>query len=116
LIAHRLAGICSRRPRAGQPWREGALLVALMFVLGWHRRRGKVETAFPLGRCWRAAHSLRWHGTATPPLARAAGAVRLAAGIVHLLAAGGWIAAVLMFLAMLLRGKETNGGGRLRST
>lgn len=22
LIAHRLAGICSRRPRAGQPWRE----------------------------------------------------------------------------------------------
>src|SRR3546814_13457941 len=39
-----------------------------------------------------------------------------AAGLVHLLAAGGWIAAVLMFLGMLLRGKEASGSGRLRST
>ena len=34
---------------------RGALLVALMFVLGWHRRRGKVETAFPLGAMLAAA-------------------------------------------------------------
>lgn len=96
---------------------RGALLVALMFVLGWHRRRGKVETAFPLGAMLAggALASLAWNGHAAAGEGLA-GAVRLAAGIVHLLAAGGWIAAVLMFLAMLLRGKETNGSGRLRST
>ena len=26
---------------------RGALLIAMVFVLGWHRRRGKVEAAFP---------------------------------------------------------------------
>jgi hypothetical protein len=48
---------------------RGALLAALMFVLGWHRRRWKVETAFRWGDA--GGGSLRWHGTATPPLARA---------------------------------------------
>jgi len=27
---------------------RGALLIAMVCVLGWHRRRGKVESAFPL--------------------------------------------------------------------
>ena len=74
-------------------------------------------TAFPLGAMLAggALASLAWNGHAAAGEGLA-GAVRLAAGIVHLLAAGGWIAAVLMFLAMLLRGKETNGSGRLRST
>ena len=96
---------------------RGALLVALMFVLGWHRRRGKVETAFPLAATLAggALASLAWNGHAAAGEG-VAGAVRLAAGLVHLLAAGGWIAAVLMFLAMLLRGKEASGSGRLRST
>lgn len=91
---------------------RGALLVALMFVLGWHRRRGKVETAFPLGAMLAggALASLAWNGHAAAGEGLA-GAVRLAAGIVHLLAAGGWIAAVLMFLAMLLRGKRRTAAG-----
>ena len=96
---------------------RGALLVALMFVLGRHRRRGKVETAFPLAATLAggALASLAWNGHAAAGEG-VAGAVRLAAGLVHLLAAGGWIAAVLMFLGMLLRGKEASGSGRLRST
>ncbi|MBN4982951.1 copper homeostasis membrane protein CopD [Stenotrophomonas maltophilia] len=96
---------------------RGALLVAPMFVLGWHRRRGKVETAFPLAATLAggALASLAWNGHAAAGEG-VAGAVRLAAGLVHLLAAGGWIAAVLMFLGMLLRGKEASGSGRLRST
>src|SRR3546814_15585593 len=42
---------------------RGALLVALMFVLGWHRRRGKVETAFPLAATLAggALPSLAWN-------------------------------------------------------
>ena len=96
---------------------RGALLVALMFVLGWHRRRGKVEPAFPLAATLAggALATLAWNGHAAAGEGLS-GAIRLAAGIVHLLAAGGWIAAVLMFLAILLRGKETSGNGRLRST
>jgi len=96
---------------------RGALLLALMFVLGWHRRRGKVEPAFPLAvtLAGGALASLAWNGHAAAGEG-VAGAVRLAAGLVHLLAAGGWIAAVLMFLGMLLRGKEASGSGRLRST
>ncbi|WP_024889949.1 copper homeostasis membrane protein CopD [Luteimonas huabeiensis] len=96
---------------------RGALLLALMFVLGWHRRRGKVEPAFPLAVALAggALASLAWNGHAAAGEG-VAGAVRLAAGLVHLLAAGGWIAAVLMFLGMLLRGKEASGSGRLRST
>ncbi|KGM51614.1 transporter [Lysobacter concretionis Ko07 = DSM 16239] len=96
---------------------RGALLLALMFVLGWHRRRGKVELAFPLAATLAggALASLAWNGHAAAGEG-VAGAVRLAAGLVHLLAAGGWIAAVLMFLGMLLRGKEASGSGRLRST
>ena len=50
-----------------------------------------------------ALASLAWNGHAAAGEG-VAGAVRLAAGLVHLLAAGGWIAAVLMFLGMLLRG------------
>lgn len=96
---------------------RGALLLALMFVLGWHRRRGQVEPAFPLAATLAggALASLAWNGHAAAGEG-VAGAVRLAAGLVHLLAAGGWIAAVLMFLGMLLRGKEASGSGRLRST
>ncbi|MEN1940448.1 copper homeostasis membrane protein CopD [Luteimonas sp. MJ174] len=96
---------------------RAALLVALMFVLGWHRRRGKVESAFPLAATLAggALASLAWNGHAAAGEG-VAGAVRLAAGIVHLLAAGGWIAAVLMFLGMLLRANEATGSRRLRST
>lgn len=96
---------------------RGALLLALMFVLGWHRRRGKVEPAFRLAATLAggALASLAWNGHAAAGEG-VAGAVRLAAGLVHLLAAGGWIAAVLMFLGMLLRGKEASDSGRLRST
>src|SRR3546814_14776361 len=92
-----------------------------MFVLGWHRRRGKVETAFPLAATLAggALASLAWNGHAAAGEG-VAGAVRLAAGLVPLLAAGGWIAAVLMFLGMLLRGKarseERRGGEALVST
>jgi copper resistance protein D len=51
---------------------RGALLVALMFVLGWHRRRGKVETAFPLAATLAGgALASLGHGTATRPLVRA---------------------------------------------
>ena len=96
---------------------RGALLLALMFVLGWHRRRGKVEPAFPLAATLAggALASLAWNGHAAAGEG-VAGAVRLAAGFIHLLAAGGWIAAVLMFLGMLLRDKEPSDIGRLRST
>ena len=96
---------------------RGALLVALMFVLGWHRRHGKVESAFPLAATLAggALASLAWNGHAAAGEGMA-GAVRLAAGLVHLLAAGGWVAAVLMFLGMLLQGKEASRNDRLRST
>ena len=96
---------------------RGALLIAMVFVLGWHRRRGKVEAAFPFAATLAggALASLAWNGHAAAGEG-VAGAVRLSAGLVHLLAAGGWIAAVLMFLGMLLRGKEASGSGRLRST
>ena len=96
---------------------RGALLIAMVFVLGWHRRRGKVESAYPLSATLAggALASLAWNGHAAAGEG-VAGAVRLSAGLVHLLAAGGWIAAVLMFLGMLLRGKGAAGNGRLRST
>ncbi|GIX34622.1 MAG: copper resistance protein CopD [Lysobacteraceae bacterium] len=96
---------------------RGALLLALMFVLGWHRRRGRAEPAFPLAATLAggALASLAWNGHAAAGEG-VAGAVRLVAGLVHLLAAGGWIAAVLMFLGMLLRGKKASNSGRLRST
>ena len=96
---------------------RGALLVALTFVLGWHRRHGKVESAFPLAATLAggALASLAWNGHAAAGEG-VAGVARLSAGIVHLLAAGGWIAAVLMFLGMLLRDKQASGNGRLRST
>lgn len=96
---------------------RGALLIAMVCVLGWHRRRGKVESAFPLAATLAggALASLAWNGHAAAGEG-VAGAVRLVAGFVHLLAAGGWIAAVLMFLGMLLRRKEASGSGRLRST
>lgn len=96
---------------------RGALLIAMVFVLAWHRRRGKVEAAFPFAATLAggALASLAWNGHAAAGEG-VAGAVRLSAGLVHLLAAGGWIAAVLMFLWMLLRGKKASNSGRLRST
>src|SRR3546814_11698544 len=94
---------------------RGALLVALMFGLGWHRRRGKVETAFPLAATLAggALASLAWNGHAAAREG-VAGAVRLAAGLVHLLAAAGWLAAILLLLVTLLRGKEASASGPLR--
>src|SRR3546814_2430825 len=60
---------------------RGALLVALMFVLGWHRRRGQVETAFPLAATLaRGALAPRaWYGPAAAGDG-AAGACRLSSG------------------------------------
>src|SRR5690606_14133711 len=45
---------------------RAALLVALMFVLVWHRRRGKLEPAFPLAATLAggALVSLAWNGHA----------------------------------------------------
>lgn len=97
---------------------RGALLAALVFVFGWHHRGGKPGSGFPLAATLAggALATLAWNGHAAAGEGLS-GAVRLAAGIVHLLAAGGWIAAVLMFLAMLLRGKEImSANGRLQST
>src|SRR3546814_19557940 len=96
---------------------RGALLVALMFGLGWHRRRGKVETAFPLAATLAggalASLALNGHAAAGEGVA---GAVRLAAGLVHLLAAGGWNSRVLLVLGMLLPGLEAFCSGCLIST
>ena len=96
---------------------RSVLLIAMAFLLGWHRRRGTVESAFPLAATLAggALASLAWNGHAAAGEG-VAGVARLSAGIVHLLAAGGWIAAVLMFLGMLLRRKEASRSGRLRST
>jgi putative copper resistance protein D len=96
---------------------RSVLLIAMAFLLGWHRRRGTVESAFPLAATLAggALASLAWNGHAAAGEGMA-GAVRLAAGLVHLLAAGGWVAAVLMFLGMLLQGKEASRNDRLRST
>ena len=96
---------------------RGALLVALVFVFGWHRRRGQPGTVFPLAATLAggALATLAWNGHAAAGEGLW-GVVRLVAGVVHLLAAGGWIAAVLMLLVMLLRREETSGNGRLRST
>lgn len=96
---------------------RGVLLLVLMLVLEWHRRRGKAGSAFPLAATLAggALATLAWNGHAAAGEGLT-GAIRLAAGIVHLLAAGGWIGAVLMFLAMLLRGREASGSAHLRST
>lgn len=96
---------------------RAALLVALVLVFGWHRRRRKVESAFPLAATLAggALATLAWNGHAAAGEGLW-GVLRLVAGVVHLLAAGGWIAAVLMFLVMLLRGEETRGNARLQST
>ncbi len=95
---------------------RSVLLAVLMFVLWWHRRRGNSRALFPVTVALAAGAlaSLAWNGHAAAGEG-AAGVVRLVAGIVHLLAAGGWIAAVLLFLVMLLRGKGTNEGERLRA-
>ena len=96
---------------------RGALLIAMVFVLGWHRRRGKVEAAFPFAATLAggALASLAWNGHAAAGEG-ASGALRLAAGLVHLLAAGGWVAAVLVFLGLLLRREAVSGSGHLRTT
>ncbi|SFN64513.1 copper homeostasis membrane protein CopD [Dokdonella immobilis] len=96
---------------------RGALLVALVFVFGWHRRRSQPGSVFPLAATLAggALATLAWNGHAAAGEGLW-GVLRLVAGVVHLLAAGGWIAAVLMFLVMLLRREETSGNARLRST
>lgn len=96
---------------------RGALLVILIVVLGWQRRRGKVESAFPrlAMLAGGALATLAWNGHAAAGEG-ASGALRLAAGLVHLLAAGGWVAAVLVFLGLLLRREAVSGSRRLRAT
>src|SRR3546814_17299701 len=66
-----------------------ALLVALMFVLGWHRSRGPVETAFPLAAPL-ACGPLPSLASHTPCAAAGggAGAAPLAAGLLHYLGLG----------------------------
>jgi putative copper resistance protein D len=95
---------------------RGALLAILIVMLGCQRRRGKVESAFPQLAlvAGGALASLAWNGHAAAGEG-ASGALRLAAGLVHLLAAGGWVAAVLVFLGLLMN-REATSGGRLRAT
>jgi putative copper resistance protein D len=87
------------------------LLVLLIAVLGWQLRRG--ERPFPVRLVTLlsgvALVSLAWNGHAAGGEG-VNGAVRLAAGIAHLLAAGGWIGAITAFLILLLRhGKPAKG-------
>src|SRR3546814_18982483 len=69
---------------------RGALLVALMFVLGWHRRRGTGETALPLAAT-PAGGALAYLAWNVHPAAGegVAGALRLSAGLRPLLLDGG---------------------------
>lgn len=87
------------------------LLVLLLAVLGWQLWRG--ERPFPVRRvtvlAGAALLSLAWNGHAAGGEG-VSGAVRLVAGIAHLLAAGGWIGAIAAFLLLLLRhGKSAKG-------
>lgn len=87
------------------------LLFVLIAVLGWQLWRG--ERPFPVRRvtvlAGAALLSLAWNGHAAGGEG-VSGAVRLVAGIAHLLAAGGWIGAIAAFLLLLLRhGKSAKG-------
>ncbi|QJQ97513.1 copper homeostasis membrane protein CopD [Halomonas sp. PGE1] len=89
------------------------LLVVLIAVLGWRLWRG--ERPFPVRRVTVLAGvallSLAWNGHAAGGDG-VSGAVRLVAGIAHLLAAGGWIGAIAAFLLLFLRhGKPAKGQG-----
>lgn len=81
-----------------------ALLVVLIAFLGWQSRREERSFFSPLvtalAGC--ALLTLAWNGHAAAGEG-APGVLRLAAGIAHLLAAGGWIGAIAAFLMILLR-------------
>lgn len=78
-----------------------ALLVALIAFLGWQSRRERA-LFLPLATVLSggALLTLAWNGHAAAG-EDASGMLRLAAGIAHLLAAGGWIGAIAAFLIIL---------------
>lgn len=89
------------------------LLILLIAVLGWQLRHG--ERPVPVRRVTLLAAlalaSLAWNGHAAGGEG-VSGTVRLAAGIAHLLAAGGWIGAIAALLILLVRhGKPAKGQG-----
>ena len=81
-----------------------AVLVVLIAFLGWQSRREERSFFSPLvaalAGC--ALLTLAWNGHAAAGEG-ASGVLRLAAGIAHLLAAGGWIGAIAAFLIILSR-------------
>jgi len=89
------------------------LLFVLISVLGWQLWRG--ERPFPVRRvtvlAGAALLSLAWNGHAAGGEG-VSGAVRLVAGMAHLLAAGGWIGAIFALLILFVRhGKPAAGEG-----
>lgn len=89
------------------------LLSLLIVVLGWQLQHS--ERPIPVRRVTllaaMALASLAWNGHAAGGEG-VSGTVRLAAGIAHLLAAGGWIGAIAAFLLLFLRhGKPAKGQG-----
>lgn len=81
-----------------------ALLVVLIAFLGWQSRRQERSFFSPLAAVLAggALLTLAWDGHAAAGEG-ASGMLRLAAGIGHLLAAGGWIGAIAAFLIILSR-------------
>ncbi len=81
-----------------------ALLVVLIAFLGWQSRRQERSFFSPLATVLAggALLTLAWNGHAAAGEG-ASGMLRLAAGIGHLLAAGGWIGAIAAFLIILSR-------------
>src|SRR5690625_1925453 len=85
-------------------------LVLLIALLGWQLRRS--DHPFPVRRvavlAGVALLTLAWNGHAAGGEG-VSGAVRLVAGIAHLLAAGGWIGALMAFLILFLRHSKAAG-------
>lgn len=89
------------------------LLILLVALLGWQLRHD--ERPAPIRRVTLLAAlvlaSLAWNGHAAGGEG-VSGTVRLAAGVAHLLAAGGWIGAIAALLILLVRhGKPAQGQG-----
>lgn len=84
------------------------LLVLLIAILGWQLWRD--ERRFPIRRvtllAGMALASLAWNGHAAGGEG-VSGTVRLVAGIAHLLAAAGWIGAIVALLILLVRGGKS---------
>lgn len=89
-------------------------LVLLSVILGWQLWRNKHR--FPVKRVTLLAGmvlaSLAWKGHAASGEG-VSGAMRLLAGIAHLLAAGGWIGAIAAILIQLVHCGRAPGGERL---